>query len=219
MTTTLSTHDQSLRENLLKQLAWSPELNATMVAVSAQDGIVTLTGYVDTYAAKLAAERLVRGIYGVKAVANVLDVKLVHERIDPEIANDAVQALKNHVNVPSGVLVTVRNGHISLSGTVEWMFQKVAAERAVKHLRGVRGVSNQIVVKPTVSVKDVQKRIVEALHRHADIDARRIHVETEGSRVILSGSVRSFIERDEAGRAAWAGPGVSILDNRISVVP
>jgi osmotically-inducible protein OsmY len=219
MTTTLNTQDQSLRENLLKQLAWHPELDATMVAVSAHDGIVTLTGYVDTYAAKLAAERIVRGIYGVKAVANELDVKLAQERIDPDIASDAVQALKSHINVPSGILVTVRNGRISLSGTVEWMFQKVAAERAVKHLRGVRGVDNQIAVKPTVSPRDVQKRIVEALHRHADIDARRINVETDGSKVILSGSVRSFIERDEAGRAAWAGHGVALVANLITVAP
>ena len=219
MTTTLSTHDQSLRENLLRQLAWHPELDASMVAVSTQEGIVTLTGYVDTYAAKLAAERLVRGIDGVRAVANELVVKLAQERIDPDLASDAVQALKNRVNVPSGILVTVRDGHVSLSGTVEWMFQKVAAERAVKHLRGVRDVDNQIAVKPTEAPADAEKRIVAALHGHATLDARRIQVTAEGSRVILTGSVHSFIEKNEAGRAAWAGPGITFVENLISVVP
>jgi osmotically-inducible protein OsmY len=180
---------------------------------------VTLSGYVDTYAAKLAAERSCRHVYGVKAVANELEVKLAAERIDPEIARDALEALKNRIDVPLGVAVTVRNGHVTLSGVVEWMYQKMAAERAVKYLRGVRGVFNQITLKPAVVPKDVEKRIIEALHRHADIDARRIHVEAEGSRVTISGTVRSWIEKDEAQRAAWRVPGVAVVENRISVVP
>ncbi len=219
MPTTLTTADETLRENVLKHLSHYPEFDAALIGVSAKDGIVTLSGYVDTYAGKLAAERAARRMYGVKAVANELDVRVSHDRIDPDIAKDAAQALKNHVNVPAGLEVTVRQGQITLTGTVGWMFEKIAAERAVKYLRGVRGVSNEIVVKPRVSPKDVQKRITEALHRHADVDARRIQVEVEGGQVILNGNVRSWTERGEAVRAAWATPGVGVVDSRIKVVP
>jgi osmotically-inducible protein OsmY len=219
MSTTLTIIDQRLKDSVAHQLEWDPALDASMVGVTAQDGVVTLTGYVDTYAAKLAAERSARHVFGVKAVANKLEVKLASERIDPDIAKDALDALKNRIDVPLGVSVTVRDGFITLGGTVEWMYQKMGAERAVKYLRGVRGVFNQIALKPSVSPKDVQKRITDALHRHADIDARRIHVEAEGAKVILSGTVRSWIEKDEAQRAAWAAPGVITVDNRIAVVP
>ena len=166
---------------------------------------MTLTGYVDTYAAKLAAERIVRGIYGVKAIANELVVKLAQERINPDLASDALQALKSHVHVPSGIQVTCSGRRISLSGTVEWMFQRVAAERAVKTPAGVRDVDNQIAVKPIVASKDVQKRILEALHRHADIDARRIQVTAEGSRVISPGACTPSSRRTR--QDARRGPG------------
>jgi osmotically-inducible protein OsmY len=219
MSTTLSLVEQSLKDTVMRQLAWDPEVDATMIGVSAKDGIVTLTGYVPTYAASLAAERATRKVYGVKAVANDLEVKLATGRIDPDIASDAVQALASSTNVPKTVLVTVRDGYISLSGTVEWMFERMAAERAVRYLKGAKGVFNNIKLKPTVSPMDVQRRITEALHRHADIDARRIHVEAAGSHVILGGSVRSWVERREAERAAWTAPGVTAVDDRITVVP
>ena len=219
MSTTLTMLDERLKLTVMNQLAWDPEVDATLIGVSAREGVVTLSGYVDTYAAKLAAERAARRVYGVKAVANELEVTLAAGRIDPEIARDALEALKNRIDVPLGIGVTVRDGHIALSGAVEWMHQKHAAERAVKYLRGVRGVSNYITLKPSASPADVQKHITEALHRHADLDARRIHVEAEGSSVILTGTVSSWMEKDEAFRAAWRAPGVLTVDNRITVVP
>jgi osmotically-inducible protein OsmY len=219
MTMTATHAETQLRDSVMRELAWDPQVDATMIGVTTEQGIVTLSGYVDTYAARLAAERAARRVYGVKAVASELAVKLAETRIDPEIARDAVQALANRVDAPRGISVTVRDGQISLGGTVEWMYQRAAAERAVKYLRGVRGVFNNIVVKPTVSAKDVQKRIVEALHRHADIDARRIHVDADGGRVLLSGYVRSWAEKDEAEKAAWTAPGITAVDDRLAAMP
>ena len=219
MSTPLTSLDALLCDRVMRQLARDPQVDATMIGVTNNDGIVTLSGYVDTYAACLAAERAARRVYGVKAVANELAVKLAEDRIDPDIAETALHVLANRVDVPRGITVTVRDGHISLGGTVEWNYQRLSAERAVKYLRGVRGVFNNIVVRPLVSPKDVQKFIVEALNRHAGLDARRIHVVADGPRVVLSGFVRSWNEKDEAYRAAWTAPGVSMVDDRIAVIP
>jgi len=214
-----TTADESLREAVTSQLIWTPEVDASMIGVAAHDGIVTLTGFVKTYAAKLAAERTARRVYGTKAVANDLQVKIASERIDPEIARDAVDALRTRDGIPSGIDVTVRNAHIVLSGVVDWHFQRQAAERTVRYLRGVRGVINDIVVKPSVSETDVQKHIVAALHREVDIDAHRIRVTAQGDKVTLTGRVRSWTERQQAERAAWSTAGVAKVDNFIDVAP
>lgn len=219
MSTTATLVEQDLRETVIRQLAWDPEVDATMIGVSAKDGVVTLSGFVGTYAASLAAERAARRVYGVKAVANELEVKLARERIDPDIARDALHALQSRINVPRGIDVTVRDGYVTLSGEVQWMYERIAAERAIRYLQGVKGVFNNITIRPSVSPQDVQKRITEALHRNADVDARRITVESIGGHVILGGSVRSWVERREAERAAWATAGVTMVDDRITVVP
>ena len=132
MTMLATIADTGLRDAVMRELTWDPQVDASMIGVTATEGIVTLSGYIDTYAARLAAERAARRVYGVKAVANELAVKLAETRIDPEIAEAAVQTLANRIDAPRGITVTVRDGHITLGGTVEWMYQRAAAERAVK---------------------------------------------------------------------------------------
>lgn len=211
--------DTQLHDSVQRQLEWDPEIDAHDVAVTASDGVITLTGFVHSYATKLAAEQSVKQVRGVRAVANDIQVVLRSERTDPEIAKDAVHALRVHTNVPNQITVIVRHGFLTLEGTVEWMFQKVAAGSAVAYLDGVKSVSNLIQVKPSASAGQIQTDIDEALRRSAEVDAQHIRVEAVGTIVTLSGQVRSCYEKQEAERAAWAAPGATRVENLLVVAP
>jgi osmotically-inducible protein OsmY len=218
-TATLTGTDVRLRSFVVRELDWDPAVDASAIGVTAKDGVVTLTGFVDTYAGKLAAERLAKRVRGVRAVANDIVVRLTVERTDADIAADAAAALKLQTTVPDQVQIAVHRGHVGLTGTVEWFTQKEAAADAVRHVPGVRAVVNYIEVAPKPAFRDVHRRIVAALHRNADIDARNIRVKVDGDSVTLTGTVESWTQRDTAEHGAASAPGIRRVDNQIVVVP
>ncbi len=220
MTTASATgSDIRLRDSVIRQLDWDPEVDDSAIGVSAKDGVVTLTGFVDSYAGKLAAERVAKRVRGVRAVANDTVVRLKVDRTDPDIAADVVHALKLRPAIPEGVQVTVHDGHVTLTGKVEWLLQKEHAEEVVRHLRGVRGVFNHIDVSPKTTQRDLHRRIRQALHRNADLDARHVTVTVEGDVATLTGTVGSWLQYDAADRAAGSAPGIRRVDNQIIVAP
>jgi osmotically-inducible protein OsmY len=213
--------DTRLQHDVLAELEWEPSIDASKIGVTAKDGVVTLTGTVNRYSDKMTAERVTKRIFGVKALANDIDVKMLGsaERNDSDIAAAAVNALKWDVNVPiNAIQVTVRNGWLTIEGEVEY-YQKEAAERAVRNLTGVKGVTNNVRVKARAKPGEVKDKIEAAFKRSAEIDARRISVEAQDGRVILHGQVHSWLERDEAQQAAWSAPGVTAVENHITVSP
>jgi osmotically-inducible protein OsmY len=189
------------------------------VGVSVSGGVVTLSGFVDTYADKIAAEKAVKHVCGVKAVANDIEVKPPSEWIDPEIAAEAMRSLGRNVKVPgASIRVTVNDGWLTLEGKVGWAYQKEAAEHAVRYLAGVLGITNNIEIEPAVSAADVRTKIESALRRSAEVDAGRIKVDASGDTVTLSGNVRSWTEMKRAESAAWGAPGVKNVLNLIEIV-
>jgi osmotically-inducible protein OsmY len=214
--------DSEIERDVKEELQWDPDLDAIDISVSVKDGVVTLTGFVKSYADKYEAEAAAKRVAGVVAVANDLEVRLpaVDERPDPDLARDAVAALKSQLPISwEHIKVVVKNGWVTLEGEVEWQYQRQTAENAVRRIKGVKGVSNLIQLKPHAEPSEIKKRIQEAFRRSAELDANRIVVETHGSEVVLKGTVRSWAEREEAERAAWAAPGVTKVEDRIVVSP
>jgi len=219
-TKTVSVEDRQIRNAVQHQIEWQPEITSEDISVAVHDHVVSLTGFVHSHMEKVAAEKAAKRVYGVKGVANDIEVKLGIEKSDPEVTRDAVEILQRSYSVPDNrIKVTVKNGQVLLEGTVDWHYQRQAAEAAVRDLTGVKSVSNRIEVKAGVTPEDVRTKIEEALRRSAEVDARRVVVTTHDGSVELRGNVRSWAEKEEAEAAAWAAPGVTRVENRIVVTP
>jgi osmotically-inducible protein OsmY len=212
--------DLELRQDVFDELEFEPSVNAAHIGVTANKGVVTLTGFVTSYAEKAAAERAARRVKGVKAIAEEIEVRLPShtKRADDEIAARAVDILKWQVGFPADrINVKLEKGIVTLTGEVDWQFQKNDAEYAVHKLTGVIHVANQIRVSSPVHASEIKGKIQKALQRSADVEASRITVQTEGGRVVLSGKVRAWYERDLAERAAWSAPGVTEVQDRLTI--
>ena len=214
--------DEEIQRDVLDELKWDPHVQINEIGVAVKDGIVMLTGWVDSYLKKLAAENAAHRVRGVKAVANDIEVRLPGsaERTDADLAKAVLDALRWDAAIPAGKLdVTVSHGWVTLRGEVEFAFEKRDAERVVQRLAGVKGVTNLITVRSHPLPSDLKQNIEKALVRNAETDAQRITVEVEGSKVILRGTVRSYAEKKAAEDTAWSSPGVTEVENRIVVLP
>ena len=209
-----------VRQDVLDQLEFEPSIDAANIRVAVEDGVVTLTGHVWSYAQKLAAERATRQVKGVRAIAQEIEVRYSSDKktADDEIAKRALDIIDWDATVPDrAVQVKVERGWVTLTGEVEWQYQRKAAEEDVCRLTGVKGVSNRIIVRPAVPVLDVQRRIEEALARRADTEAKAIRVSVEAGKVVLEGTVQNLDERQAVERAAWSAPGVQSVEDRMTI--
>jgi osmotically-inducible protein OsmY len=216
------TTDAQLQQDVLAELAWEPTVEAAHIGVAARDGIVTLSGHVSSYAQKLAAERAARRVKGVQGIAEEIEVELpaLDQRSDEDIALSILNVLRWHSAIPlDAVKVKVEKGYVTLTGELDWQYQKDLASEDVHHIRGVRGVTNAITIKPRVKPQDIEARIKAALHRNAQIEAENIHVVASGGTVTLTGNVKSWYERSVAETAAWSAPGVTRVLDQITLAP
>lgn len=212
--------DDEIKRDVETELRWNPAIDSTDVAVAVKDGVVTLTGFMKSYSQKWEAEEAAKSIAGVAAVANDIEVRLPNadKRPDPEIARDAVNAIKAQLPTTADhIRIIAANGWVTLEGDVEWQYQRNLAEMAVTRIKGVMGVYNVIQVKPTVTPTDVKRKIEQALKRSAEVEASNITVEADAGEVTLKGTVHSWVERKEAEKAAWQAPGVTKVHNKLSV--
>ena len=214
--------DKTLRQFIIDELDFEPSIDAANIGVAVEKGVVTLTGHVANYVEKLAAERAVKRVKGVKAIAQEIEVRFSNQpkRSDDEIAQRALDILTWSVQVPAdSIQVKVEKGWITLTGAVEWQYQKQAAESAVRHLSGILGVSNMIEIEPHVAAADVHRKIMDLLKRNAEVEADSIRVVVDNGKVILEGKVKAWYERNLAERAAWSAPGVKAVEDRLSIGP
>lgn len=210
-----------LRQDILDELEFEPSLNAAHIGVAVDNGVVTLTGHASTYAEKLAAVQAVRRVGGVKAIAEEIEVRFPDGKktADDQIAKRAVDILGWDTTVPSGAIqITVHDGWVTLAGDVNWYYQREAAEADIRGLSGVRGVTNNINIKPRVQAQDIKRKIEDALRRHAEIEAKAISVTVrEDSKVVLEGKVDNWDERYAVENAAWSAPGVKSVEDRLAI--
>lgn len=214
--------DRELQHDVIEELEWQPSVDAAKIGVTADHGVVTLVGEVNTYSEKFEAEKAVKRVSGVQALANDLDVRVdePHPPHDADIAQRALSAIDWNVAVPKGrVKVLVSQGWVTLEGEVEWMYQKRAAEDSVRSMNGVRGITNNVIVRPRVQASEVKHKIEAALRRNAELDAQSITVDTSGGKVVLRGAVRSWAEHEDAIDAAWAAPGVTKVEDLLAIRP